>query len=185
MGEQDTKIAILKALNSGKASSASNVMPDPDNNTVETSILSEASTVSHGRRGKVPPVDAYTGSDPELRFDDWLPTLERAAQWNNWSDDEKLMQLAGHLRGKAAREYSLLSIEEKQLFTTAVKALQIRLDPGSRALAAQDFRNAVQWDKESVSDYWNDHSKLHMVGNTSPLRLGMHFCLVNFKQDSN
>jgi len=51
----------------------------PDNNTVETSILSEASTVGHGHLGKVPPVDAYTGSDPELRFDDWLPMLERAA----------------------------------------------------------------------------------------------------------
>ena len=46
-----------------------------------------------------------------------------------------------------------LSTEEKQSFSTAVKALQIRLDPGSCALAAQDFRNAVQWDKESVSDY--------------------------------
>ena len=53
-------------------------------------------------------MDAYTGNDPKLRFDDWLPTLERTAQWNNWSDNEKLMQLAGHLRGKAAREYSLL-----------------------------------------------------------------------------
>jgi len=60
------------------------------------------------------------------------------------------MQLAGHLRGKAAREYSLV---EKQSFTTAVQALQIRLDPGSCALAAQEFRNAVQWDKESVSDF--------------------------------
>ena len=91
---------------------------------------------------------AYTGSDPELRFEDWLPALERTAKWNNWSGEEKLMQLAGHLRGKAAREYDLLSSEEKQLFPTAVKALQIRLDPGSCALAAQDFRNAVQWDKE-------------------------------------
>ena len=47
------------------------------------------------------------------------------------------MQLAGHLRGKVAREYSLLSSEEKQSFRSAVQALQIRLDPGSCALAAQ------------------------------------------------
>ena len=53
------------------------------------------------------------------------------------------MQLAGHLRGKAACECSLLSTEEKQLFSTAVKALQICLDPGSCTLAAQDLRNAV------------------------------------------
>ena len=98
-------------------------------------------------------MDAYTGSDPELWFNDWLPTLEQAAKWNNWSDEEKVMQLAGHLRGKAAREYSLLSSEEKQSFTTAVQALKVCLDPGSCALAAQEFRNTVQMDKESVSDY--------------------------------
>ena len=63
------------------------------------------------------------------------------------------MQLAGHLRGKAAREYSLLSSEEKCAFPTAVQALRAQLDLGSCALAAQEFRNALQRDKESVSDY--------------------------------
>ena len=148
--EKDAEIAALKEI---RRSSAPDIVTDPNSDTTETSVLSEASTISHGRRGKAPPVDAYTGSDPELRFEDWLPTLERTAKWNNWSGEEKLMQLAGHLRGKAAREYGLLSSEEKQSFPTAIKALQIRLDPGSCALAAQDFRNAVQWDKECVSDY--------------------------------
>ena len=105
------------------------------------------------RRGKAPPVDSFKGSDPELRFDDWLRTLERAANWNGLSEDEKLMQLAGHLRGRAACEYSLLSSEEKQSFTTATQALRVRLDSGSCALAAQEFRNALQHDKECVSDY--------------------------------
>ena len=63
------------------------------------------------------------------------------------------MQLPGHLRGKAAHEYSLLSSEEKRSFPTAVQALRVRLDPGSCTLAAQEFRNALQRDKESVSDY--------------------------------
>ena len=85
-----------------------------------------------------------------MRFEDWLPTLERAAKWYSWSDEEKVMQLAGHLRGKAAREYDILSNEEKLSFSTAVQALQSCLDPGSCALAAQEFRSAVQWDKESV-----------------------------------
>lgn len=31
------------------------------------------------RRGKAPPIDPFTGEDNETRFDDWLPTLERAA----------------------------------------------------------------------------------------------------------
>ena len=53
------------------------------------------------RRGKAPPVDNLTGEDPELRFEDWLPALERAARWNEWSSEETLIQLAGHLRGRA------------------------------------------------------------------------------------
>ena len=41
--------------------------------------LPEAGTLPLGRRGKAPPVDSFKGSDPEVRFLDWLPTLERAA----------------------------------------------------------------------------------------------------------
>ena len=115
--------------------------------------LPEAGTLPLGRRGKAPPVDSFKGSDPEVRFDDWLPTLERAAYWNGWSEEEKLIQLAGHLRGKAAREYSLLSSEEKQSFSIAVETRWACLDAGSCALAAQEFRNALQREKESVSDY--------------------------------
>ena len=51
------------------------------------------------RRGKAPPVDAFTGKNPEVRLDDWLPALQRAAEWNDWSQAELLIQLAGHLRG--------------------------------------------------------------------------------------
>ena len=29
-----------------------------------------------------PPVDPFTGEDPEVRMDDWLPSLKRAAEWN-------------------------------------------------------------------------------------------------------
>ena len=53
------------------------------------------------RRGKTPPIDQFTGENPEVRFEDWLPALQRAARWNNWSDEELLIQLAGHLRGRA------------------------------------------------------------------------------------
>ena len=50
--------------------------------------------------GKAPPVDPFTGDDPEIRFDDWLPTLTRASYWNEWSPEENLLHLAGHLRGQ-------------------------------------------------------------------------------------
>ena len=34
------------------------------------------------RRGKAPPIDAFTGDSPELRIDNWLPNLEGASLWN-------------------------------------------------------------------------------------------------------
>ena len=35
----------------------------------------------------------------------------------------------------------------------AVKALKGRLDPGTRVMAAQDFRHAAQEDEEKVRDF--------------------------------
>ena len=37
-------------------------------------------------------------------FDNWIPILEQAASWNGWTEEESLMQLAGHLRGRALLE---------------------------------------------------------------------------------
>lgn len=107
---------------------------------------------SHRRRGRAPPVSEFTGEDPEYILDDWLPSLERASQWNNWTEEERLMQFAGHLRGRALQEWNLLSDDEKATFDTAVKSLRSRIDAGSKAVAAQDFRHLRQGDSESVSD---------------------------------
>lgn len=75
----------------------------------------------------------------EFRFEDWLPSLERAAKWNAWSEEEQLIQLAGHLRGKALQEWNLLAEEEKHTYQGAVEKLRDVLGPGSRVLAAQDW----------------------------------------------
>ena len=105
------------------------------------------------RRGKAPPIDQYTGEDPEIRFEDWLPGLQRAARWNRWTDEETLMQLAGHLRGKALQEWNLLLESDKTTFEKAVVALREVLGPGSKVLAAQDFRHATQNEGEAVSAF--------------------------------
>ncbi len=86
-------------------------------------------TVSGDRRGKAP------AGNPDVRFEDWLPTLKRASKWNRWSEEESLLQLAGHLRGKALQEWNLLS---------AVEAIRRRIDPHNRVIAATDFRHASQ-----------------------------------------
>ena len=105
------------------------------------------------RRGKAPPVDSFTGENPEVRIDDWLPALERASTWNGWSEEERLMQLAGHLRGRALQEWNLLGEGDKETYAEATQALRSRLDPGGRALAAQDFRHTVQGETEGVADF--------------------------------
>ena len=66
----------------------------------ETLILQTLSS----RRGKAPPVESFTGEESSVHWDDWLPTLERAATWNNWSEQEKLIQLAEHLHGRAQKD---------------------------------------------------------------------------------
>ena len=105
------------------------------------------------RRGKAPPVDAFTGENQEVRLDDWLPALQRAAEWNEWSKDELLIQLAGHLRGRALQEWNLLGASERESCDTAVAALRSRLDPGARAMAVQDFRHLTQREGETVGDF--------------------------------
>ena len=88
-----------------------------------------------------------------MRLDDWLPALHRAAQWNQWSEEELLIQLAGHLRGRALQEWNLL--EHKELLTSesAISALRSRLESGMRVLAAQDFRHTSQRENESTADF--------------------------------
>ena len=103
--------------------------------------------------GKAPPVDSFTGENPEVRLDDWLPTLERASTWNEWTEDELLLQLAGHLRGRALQEWNLIDSGSKGTYSRGTDSLRSRLDPGSRTLAAQDFRCTQQGEREHVADF--------------------------------
>ena len=110
------------------------------------------------RRGRAPPVDTFTGEDAESRLDDWLPTLQRAADWNGWIPDDLLIQLAGHLKGRALQEWNLLFASER-----AIAAFKNRLDPVSKIMAAQDFRHALQEEDEKVGDFIRRMEQLFKV----------------------
>ena len=105
------------------------------------------------RRGKAPPIDSFNGEDSEILFDDWLLTLERAANWNGWTEDERLMQLAGCLHGRALQEWDLISPAECQTYQSSTAALKVHLDPGNKMLAALDFRHITQKETENVYDF--------------------------------
>ena len=105
------------------------------------------------RRGKAPPVEPFTGEDPEMRLEDWLPTLYRASEWNGWTNAELCLQLAGHLRGRALQEWNLLDEKDRSDWVKTTDALCSRLDVGSKVMAAQDFRHTIQREHENVADF--------------------------------
>ena len=153
---KDSEIEELRRQLSSR-SEAHSVLP----HTAETRVGGDTRTReeplrplgSRARRGKAPPVDPFTGENLEIRLDEWLPSLERARAWNDWTEEELLLQLAGHLRGRALQEWGLLDEDSKRSYVQAVDALRLRLDPGSRTLAAQDFRHTSQIDEERVADF--------------------------------
>jgi len=123
-----------------------------DVSTTSTSTVSSTSTrESRPCCGKAPPVDSSTGEDQNSMLDDWLPFLQTAATWYNWSEDEKLMQLGGHLRGKARQEWDLLA-DEKRTYSQAIQALKGKLEPTNKTLIAQHFRRIRQGDQESMAE---------------------------------
>ena len=75
-----------------------------DEFTVSTTRQLVTSTVQPSGKGKALPVDLFTGESSDVLWEDWLPILECTATWNNWTESEKLLHLAGYLRGKAAQE---------------------------------------------------------------------------------
>ena len=107
------------------------------------STVPAVNTLPVQRHGKAPPVDPFTAEDPEIRFDDWLPTLERAAIWNGWSEEETLIQLVGYLRNTVLQEWNLLSQEDCNTFRAAVNTLRAKLDSGNQTLSALDFHHTV------------------------------------------
>ena len=61
--------------------------------------------------------------------------------------------MAGHLKGKAQQEWSLLSTGIRHNYTLATAAIQDKLDPPRKAFPVQDFRHLAQVRQESFSDF--------------------------------
>lgn len=48
--------------------------------------------------------DLFSSEEPKITIEEWLPSLKRAVEWNEWSEQEILIQLVGHLSGRALQE---------------------------------------------------------------------------------
>ena len=147
---KEQEIAQLRAQLEARANHR-RPSPSPSEDSV-----SEPTTLPSSReprRGRAPPIDKFSGESPEIRLDDWLPSLQRAASWNKWTEEEQLIQLAGHLKGRALIEWNLLSRTEIGTMEAAVKSLRECLEPCSKVMAGQDFRRTMQKDTETVADF--------------------------------
>ena len=154
-GRDGSRLSIMDGSRRQENLSPPRDSPSPvtDGHTPRTANVSTAPASVHTgpvdriartRQGKAPPVDPFTGEDPGVQLDDWLPALERASEWNGWSAGDLLLQFAGHLRGRALQEWNLIDSAEKQTYSDAREALRLRLDPGTKTLAAQEFRHSLQ-----------------------------------------
>ena len=151
MAQQEAEIRRLKGLLATAGSRAES--PVSEAGSQNGGDERPRAAAQRQRRGKAPPVDPFTGENPEIWFEDWLPSLNRASTWNEWTDEELLLQLAGHLRGRALQEWALLDEASKKTYPSAVESLRARLDPGGRTLAAQDFRHTRQREDEGVATF--------------------------------
>ena len=115
------------------------------------------------RRGRAPPLESFTGESDDTTLNDWLPGLQRVAEWNHWSEEEILIQLAGYLRGRALQEWNLLSKDDRKSYKIAVKSLKDWLGYGSSIMAAQDFRHTVQREGEAVSYFIHHLERLFTI----------------------
>jgi len=61
-----------------------------------------------------------------------------AANWNNWTEEEQLIQFAGHLKGRALAEWDLLLPGEICSVEVAAKSIRECVDPCSKVMAGQD-----------------------------------------------
>lgn len=69
----------------------------------------------------------------------------------------------GHLKGRALQEWNLLPADERKTYQGGIAALGSRLDPGSKIMAAKDFRHASQEETEKVGDFIRRLEKLLKV----------------------
>ena len=161
--EKEAEIALLKArilsLTSGTDEALTYMTPTTVDSVQQELTLQASqevgSSVTIARRGKAPPVEPYTGENPDILWEEWLPMFERAASWNGWTEQDKLLQLAGHLCGKALQEWSLLSqVQPRRLKVTQGRRMSPRRRTKKMDLTSWTFctLQTLRMEKSKVSE---------------------------------
>ena len=92
LAARDAEISQLKsqliARRGTRATSSSGTSSIPDTvlvptvipDTVSVPTVTGSTTTREARRGRAPPINLFSGEDPEIHLDDWLPSLRQASQ---------------------------------------------------------------------------------------------------------
>jgi len=62
-----------------------------------------------GQCGKALPIEYFTGENPKVTADEW----QQASEWNERISGDTLIQLAGHLKGRACTPRNLIENGDK------------------------------------------------------------------------
>ena len=104
----------------------------------------------NGRKERVP--ETFNGSRGDLK--EWLLHFETCARWNEWSYDEKGINLAISLRNNAQQILGELSPQEMEDFDSIKALLKRRFDPAEKeTLRRIEFRNRMKKKEESVAEF--------------------------------
>ena len=109
MAAKDTEISQLKLQLAARRDTRATSPSDTSSTSATAPTVTipvTTTTTREPRRGYAPPINFFSGEDSEVCLDDWLPSLRHASQWNNWTTEEQLLQLAGHLKGRALAEWN-------------------------------------------------------------------------------
>ena len=99
--------------------------------------------------------------DDEDLFESWVRKLEKYAEFENWSEREKLVQPELHLKGQVERLFEVLPKESKSSFSSAVECLKKCLVPARRdALLSALLIKRKQLPSESVDQYVQEFETL-------------------------
>ena len=70
-----------------------------------------------------PPTDIFTRKNVGITWEDWLTLFKSVAHWNAWTEEEKLLQMAGYFRKKALQEWILLNNTDKSSFAFMIRKM--------------------------------------------------------------
>ncbi|XP_070183906.1 uncharacterized protein [Littorina saxatilis] len=96
--------------------------------------------------------DKYDGTSIDLN--DYLEHFDGVSTWNEWTEEEKGIQLSLSLRGAAQQVLGYLQQEEKRDFVALTSALAKRFSPKERVMSYRcEFRNRRRRKQETVEEY--------------------------------